>query len=159
MWCILGNQLPQALWLQQVKTLKAQGKRLTQKAVNLIRVTSVKWHSLVTNLQQNTQYLSPVWGYLGYCSTGQHFTCILSIFLQTISATDSFKNVLEVLLLYITFLENEVIHLAHHAGSNNALWCTSHCSSVVGVTAAISWASHWEGNTEGTKMVHALAFF
>lgn len=28
-----------------------------------------------------------------------------------------------------------------------------------GVTAAVSRASHWEGNTKGTKMVHALPFW
>lgn len=85
--------------------------------MNLIRVTLGKLHTLVTNLQQNTQNLLPVWG----CPTGQYFTCIPAIFLQTISARESFKNLMEALLLYITFLENEVIYLTHHAGSNNAL--------------------------------------
>lgn len=94
--CILGNQLPQTLLSQGAKSLKAQGKRLTQQAENLIRVTSGKLHSLVTNLQQNIQYLPPAWGCLGHCSTGQDFTRIFSLFLHIIPAMERIKNLLEV---------------------------------------------------------------
>lgn len=155
MWCILKNQLSQTLLSQRARSLKAQ------EEADTISCEPDQGHFreiTLSGYQQNIQYLPPVWGCLGYCSTDQYFICILSVFLQTILATESFKNLLEV----FSFVYNNSwkikffsLHIMQAATMPFDAWATA---AEHGLTAAISWASHWERNTKGTKMVHALPF-